>query len=228
MATLESLMPLIPPLAEHYTVYAPERRGHGRSYDHPDPYTFDLFADEALAFMDAVGLGRCRLVGWSGGGVMGLIMSLGAPERFERFVCLSGQMHLVGVKPKVFNAFKNLTADTLDPGLADLLKRTAPDGPDRYPSYFERMKFMSLTEPNLTEADLADLAVPTLILCAQKDIVTLEHSLAMHRAIPGSRFGVLPGAGHMSPWEKPDLLAAMMLDFLQGDASPAEVELFGG
>src|SRR3954469_18349966 len=65
--TVETLDGLVPALTEHYTVYAPERRGHGRTADVDGPITYTAMAADTIAFLDAVGVAGAQLVGWSDG-----------------------------------------------------------------------------------------------------------------------------------------------------------------
>jgi pimeloyl-ACP methyl ester carboxylesterase len=57
--------------------------------------------------------------------------------------------------------------------------------------------------------------LPTLIAWGERDrTIPLEHGIAAHRAIPGSRFVTIPGAAHFPHLERPDELATALLDFI--------------
>jgi pimeloyl-ACP methyl ester carboxylesterase len=57
--------------------------------------------------------------------------------------------------------------------------------------------------------------MPTLIVWGERDnTIPLEHGLAAHRAIPGSRFVTLPKAAHFPNLEDPDGLSAALLEFI--------------
>lgn len=56
------------------------------------------------------------------------------------------------------------------------------------------------TQPTLTAEDLARVAAPTLVV-GDDDLMTLEHTTALYRAIPGSQPAVVPGASHPVPLE---------------------------
>jgi pimeloyl-ACP methyl ester carboxylesterase len=80
---------LIPALAESYRVICPDLRGHGWSDAPPYGYEKEQLASDLLALLDALGLERVRLAGHDWGGFAGFLAALRAPERFERFCCLS-------------------------------------------------------------------------------------------------------------------------------------------
>lgn len=73
-------------LEDKFTVYAPDMRGLGdSSYNKP----FDSLHDLALdleGFMDAVGVGRCAVVGWSTGGGVALEIAADRPDQISTVV----------------------------------------------------------------------------------------------------------------------------------------------
>jgi pimeloyl-ACP methyl ester carboxylesterase len=48
------------------------------------------------------------------------------------------------------------------------------------------------------------------------DMMTLEHTVDLYRAIPDAQLAVVPGASHAVPLEKPALVNTLILDFLAG------------
>ena len=73
MATAETFDAQTAELSRHYRVYVPERRGHGRTPDVPGPLTYDLMAEDNVAFLRALGLAPAHLVGRSDGAAVGLL-----------------------------------------------------------------------------------------------------------------------------------------------------------
>ncbi len=67
-----SMGAIIPKLAEHHKVYALEFQGHGRTTDIDRPITYPNLADDVAAFMDAVGLQKADVFGYSVGAIAGL------------------------------------------------------------------------------------------------------------------------------------------------------------
>jgi pimeloyl-ACP methyl ester carboxylesterase len=52
------------------------------------------------------------------------------------------------------------------------------------------------------------------------DEVTLEHAVAMYRAIPDAELGVVPGTSHGLLVEKPELCNGLIVDFLRLNPVP--------
>jgi len=58
--------------------------------------------------------------------------------------------------------------------------------------------------------------LPTLIVWGERDsIIPVEHGAAAHEAMPGSRFEVFPGAGHMPHDADPERFAALLTAFCE-------------
>ncbi|MFN3945151.1 MAG: alpha/beta fold hydrolase [Allosphingosinicella sp.] len=66
-----------------FTCIAPDTPGFGQSDPLPGAPEIDDFADAVLAFMDAVGLGRCAAYGFHSGGIILMTALRRRPERFE-------------------------------------------------------------------------------------------------------------------------------------------------
>ena len=80
---------VIPRLAEHYRVIAPDIRGLGWTEAPPSGYEKEMLGVDVLDLMDELGLERVRLVGHDWGGLAGFFMCLRAPERIERYFVIN-------------------------------------------------------------------------------------------------------------------------------------------
>lgn len=72
-------------LAERYRVLGVTLRGYGRSTPKPRDFPTDFYhrdARDVLAFMDALGIAKAHILGYSDGGEVALIAAGTAPERF--------------------------------------------------------------------------------------------------------------------------------------------------
>jgi 3-oxoadipate enol-lactonase len=58
---------------------------------------------------------------------------------------------------------------------------------------------------------LPQIACPTLVIAGAADTITPPDGMqAMHAMIPGSRYVVIPGAGHLTPIEQPATFATAL------------------
>ena len=63
---------------------------------------------------------------------------------------------------------------------------------------------------------LGTIRVPTLVVVGAEDRVTPPAvAEAMAQAIPGARYAVIPGAGHVAPLEQPLATSRVLTEFLE-------------
>jgi pimeloyl-ACP methyl ester carboxylesterase len=213
--TFDGLTPL---LAERYRVYLPERRGHGRTPDPGGPITFGNMAEDTIAFVDAIGLPSAHVVGWSDGAVVALSVALQRPDLVRTLVLIGTAVNLDGLAAEARDQLASgLTPEILPPFLRDLYANVSPDGPDHFDVVFEKLTATWKVEPSFELDELAKLTIPTLVLVAEHDMVTVEHAAEVQRAIPDAQLEVVPDAGHGFPMETPELASRPVLAFLSRD-----------
>ena len=96
----------------------------------------------------------------------------------------------------------------------------SPDGPGHWPVVVAKFKEMVSTQPAITVEQLGRITAATLVVVGDDDIVTLEHTSTLFRAIPNSELAVVPGTSHFLTMEKPDLVNRLVPDFLERDPVP--------
>jgi len=211
-----SMAPMTDILSKHYKVYLPERRGHGHTAD-PGEITYELMAEDTAGFMAAMGIEKARIAGYSDGAIICLYLGMRHPQIVEKMAPVSANFHWNGLTEHMRAVFEKSTPEAMAAILPEEVKyhrENSPDGPDRFPIFFAKMQKLFLTEPNLTLADLAGIKVPTLVLAADRDLMTIEHTVAMHRAIEGSQLCVIPGANHALVFVRAEEVCAAVLRFL--------------
>jgi pimeloyl-ACP methyl ester carboxylesterase len=80
---------VIEPLAERYTVVAPDLLGHGESAKPRGDYSLGAYASGIRDLLAAIGHDRATIVGHSLGGGVAMQMAYQFPERCERLVLVS-------------------------------------------------------------------------------------------------------------------------------------------
>ncbi|TMB23984.1 MAG: alpha/beta hydrolase [Deltaproteobacteria bacterium] len=94
----------------------PERMGHGRTEDKPDrPFDFHQMAEDTVAFMQAIGVGRGDLIGWSDGGNIALDLAINHPERIGRMAITGANFRVDGFAPEVIEWIKQVKPEEFDP-----------------------------------------------------------------------------------------------------------------
>src|SRR2546428_764954 len=91
---------VIEPLAERYTVVAPDLLGHGESAKPRGDYSLGAYASGVRDLLQAIGHDRATVVGHSLGGGVAMQFAYQFPERCERLVLRSSG----GARPRGGNA----------------------------------------------------------------------------------------------------------------------------
>lgn len=209
-----------PELSRHYRLVLPERRGHVHTPDVDGPITYENMAADTIAFMEKLKTGPAHLVGWSDGALVGLLAAIQRPELVRKLVMIGQYVNKDGEAPWFGEMTAAISIETCPPFLRDGYDRFSPDGTDHFPVVFEKMVELWRTEPNLALSELARVKAPTLVLAGDTDIITVEHAAAMYEALPDAQLAVVPGASHVVPIEKPELINRLLLDFLADEQAP--------
>jgi pimeloyl-ACP methyl ester carboxylesterase len=202
--------PNLGPLSERFHVYTPERRGHGHTPDVEGPITYQLMADDTIAFLEQVVGGPADLLGHSDGAFIAMLVAMQRPELVNRLVMISGGYNKSGeAMPDV-----ELDVDQVVPFLGPAYGEVSPDGEAHFPVVAAKIAELARTEPNLDVSELARVGQRALVMFADDDLMTLSHAVQMYDALPDAELAVVPGTSHFLNQEKPDLVNAIVLDFL--------------
>ena len=210
--SIETMRAQIADMATSREVHAPERPGHGRTADDGEPFDYERMARQAIAYMHAAGLDTADVIGFSDGAIIGLLLARDHPLKVRSLTAISGNLNTSGFVPEqeAEVAFGEAALSAL---FADY-DRLSPDGPERRPDVFRRMAEMWGSQPDITPDSLAAIACPVLVMAADRDAISIEHTVAIRDAIPGARLCIVPGATHMLLGERPELVSAALHGFL--------------
>jgi pimeloyl-ACP methyl ester carboxylesterase len=225
---IPSMGAIIPKLAETHRVYALEFQGHGRTTDIDRPITYTNLANDVAAFMDAVGIPKADVFGYSLGAVAGLRLAILHPDKVNKLILASGAYDVEGLQPE-FKAFiPQMSVEMfVNMPFAEEYKKLAAN-PDGFPALAEKLIALE-KEPIAWGAEAKAMKTPVLIITGDADWTTLEHSVALFRLLgggvmgdmgkplPASRLAVLPATAHTAVITQTDLLIAFIEPFLKGE-----------
>jgi pimeloyl-ACP methyl ester carboxylesterase len=200
-------------LAEHFHVYRPERRGHGHTPDVPGPITYQLMAEDTIAFLEAVVGEPADLVGHSDGAFTGMLVAIQRPELVRRLVLISGGFNKSGEAAPDMEWNVDELARFLGPAYGEV----SPDGEDHFKVVATKIGEMAAVEPNLQTSELVNVTQRTLVMFSDDDLMTLAHAVEMYEALPNAELAIVPGTSHFLTQEKPRLVNQLVLDFLAND-----------
>jgi pimeloyl-ACP methyl ester carboxylesterase len=204
--------PNIGPLAARFRVFALDLRGHGHTSDVEGPFSYERLAQDTIEFLEAVVDGPAHIVGHSVGAGVALHVAIRRPDLVRRLVLISGANHHDGVM-----GADEIDVDQVVQAFGASYGEVSPDGEDHYPVVVRKVIELDQREPALTENDVGKVTSPTLVVASDDDIITLEHTVALYRAIPRSELAIVPGTSHFLTQEKPELCNELIVRFLADD-----------
>ncbi|MDP2291535.1 MAG: alpha/beta hydrolase [Actinomycetota bacterium] len=217
------------PLAERRRVAAFDRRGHGRTADTPEAFHYESMVDETIAFIEHIGA-PVHIVGWSDGGIVGLLLALRRPELVGRLVAIGANFHwnmstgVAGVTPSATEPAADSDHDPSDDSMmvqiAAAYAERSPDGADHWAAVAAKGFHLFGIEPELTVDDLARVSVPVLVMAGDDDLIPLGHTTAFYAALPEAQLAIVPGSSHGLPMEHPHEVARLIDRFLSSDVPP--------
>ena len=202
--------PNLPALAEHFHVYTPERRGHGHTPDVEGPITYQLMADDTIAFLEAVVGQPADLVGHSDGAFVAMLVAMQRPQLVKRLVMISSGFNKAGEAAPDAEWDVDAIADFLAPAYGEV----SPDGIDHFRVVATKVGEMAAVEPTLEASELAKVTCRSLVVFADDDLVTPQHMVDMYNALPDAELAIVPGTSHFLTQEKPSLVNRLVVDFL--------------
>ena len=221
-------------LSDHFRVIAPDTRGAGRTVHSGGTVTFDILADDVAALIDALGLERPLVAGFSDGGITATILGIRHPASVRAIANHAGydafapslmptleamMRQMLGGSPDATeadpDAFARAFSQSPEMQAVFELFKTDEDsgqGKDHWKDHL-RLAFHRLTTPTgYTTQDLGAITAPTLIIVGDRDeFCSVEEGALAYRALAEGELAVVPATGHIIT----PPLVELMVEFLE-------------
>lgn len=224
-------------LSDRYQTIAPDLRGYGRSRTR-SPFELEDSLTDLIELLDAQGIDRCLVLGWSLGGILAIELALRHPDRVAGLILIATAARPVGAHPPVtwielVNTGLASVLNLLTPGNAWVIRTLGQRSLYRYllrqhtPQAYHRLAKEGVwaylgTSPQANRAlnqalarrynrlpDLGAIAVPCLVLCGAEDChITAQASLETAAHLPVAENHCYPNTAHLLPWEIPEQMMA--------------------
>ena len=168
--------------AQKYHVIAIDTRGHGQSPRGDRTFTIKQFAEDLNDFMDAKGVDKATLLGFSDGGNIALTFALKYPERVERLVLNGANLFPSGVKPHYQWPIE------LGYRIAKLFSEKSEQA-----LHNTEMLGLMVNEPHIAPSELAVLTMPVLVVAGTKDMIKESHTRLIYKSLPNAQLAILKG-----------------------------------
>lgn len=160
-------------LKDKFTCYAVDSRGHGLSSSVKEYHYTDM-ARDMKAFMEKLDLRDVTFVGFSDGGIIGLLTAMDS-DRITNLIVCGANMNPGGVKKSYDILFRMEYAIKKDP----LFK-------------------LMFTEPDITVEMLGEIKARTLVLAGSGDLIREEQTTCIAESIRDAKLVILEGEDHGS------------------------------
>jgi pimeloyl-ACP methyl ester carboxylesterase len=230
-------------LKTSHRLIAIDIRGFGKSTDEASVLSIDLFANDLIAFMNALSIDKAIVCGLSMGGYIAQNALKRYPDRFEALIlcdtqCIADTAEIKEARLKTIDEMEVEGVKNFNEGF--IKKVFCKDSLKSKKKLVEQLRtvvfantaqiikqgLQLLASRSETCSTLDAIAIPTLIICGKEDEVTpLAQSAFMHKNIKGSILHAIDKAGHVSNLEQPELFNKYLGDFLAG-LSCNEIEYF--
>lgn len=203
--------------------------------DKPDgQYTFKQHAEEARALFEHLGVKKLHIIGTSYGGEVAMRYAIDYPE-YVKSVSIIDSVSELDSNLKLFVRGWKVFAGIGDPegffwGMApsiysdsflknnmEFLEKRAKAMKSISPDYFKGQISLYDTfenDLNMTK-ELSEIKCPALVVCGQDDILKpIRFSRILAENIPNAEFAIIPDCGHVTIFEKPDILNSLLLGFV--------------
>jgi pimeloyl-ACP methyl ester carboxylesterase len=223
----------VPVLAKRLRVITFDNRGVGRSPSLVHSYTTEAMADDAVSVLDAAGVERAHVYGFSLGGMVAQQVALRHGERVRSLVLGAtspGGPRAVAPDPEVLDFFRRRPSMRhADAARASVPYNYGPrcrrEHPERiaedlrrrlehdFPEQAYRAQLWAAALHN-TYRQLKRIDAPTLIVHGRRDrMIPVANARLLADAIPAATLRVLDDCGHLYPTERPRIDGAIA-DFL--------------
>ena len=189
--------------AQHYRVFALDTRGHGKTPRGEKPFTIRQFADDLLDFMDAHGIGRAHLLGFSDGGNIAMVFAMKYPDRVDRLILNGANLDPAGVWRS--------TQIPIEIGYRAASKFAGRSDSAR--AHAEMLGLM-VNDPNIKPEELESISAKTLVIAGTKDMILESHTRLIAEHIPDSQLVFIKGT-HFIANKMPVEFNRAVLDFLK-------------
>jgi pimeloyl-ACP methyl ester carboxylesterase len=180
----------LPYFSAKYKVIIADSRAQGNSSDKGDSLTYEMMADDYAALLDSLKTDSVYVIGWSDGGINGLLLAMRHPEKVKKLAVTGANLaaDTMAVPKKIW--------DMVMPFYTQLSKK--PNKTEQEKNSFKLLRLLA-EQPDIPPAALKAVRCPTLVIGGDHDVIKEEHTMVIYKNIPRAYLWILPASGHSTP-----------------------------
>jgi len=179
----------IPYFSKHYKVILADSRAQGKSHDNGDSLSYEMMTDDLNALLDSLHADSCYVIGWSDGGIEGLMLAIRHPEKVKKLAVTGANLT---PDTSAVDGFIYNWALHYNDSLA-LVPQT--------PTIKNARKLAHLLtyEPHISLEALHTIKCPTLVIGGDHDVLLPKHTMLIANNIEKAYLWIIPNSGHGTP-----------------------------
>lgn len=183
----------VPLLSMNHKVIVVDSRGHGRSSMDDTPFSYQLMTSDMMKLLDYLKIKKVSIVGWSDGGIIGLLTAIHHPERVNKLYTFGANFSRSGYKSEIPDtALVKVYMARVQANYKRL--SSTPDG---FLRLRKALVKMYSEEPEIDTNEIKTIHSPVVIAGGEYDqFIKQEHFEKLAQLIPGARLVIIPNVGH--------------------------------
>lgn len=183
---------VIPLFAKNRKVIAVELQAHGRTSDRNADLSFEQDADDVATLLKNINIDKADFLGFSNGGTTTLQIAIRYPEIVDKIILGSALAKRHGVPDWFWSAMKQAKLENMPEQLKTAYKEVATDTNGLQIMHDRDVKRM-VNFKDIPDEQIKSIKAPALIIISDKDVITPEHAIELHRQIANSELAIIPG-----------------------------------
>lgn len=181
--------------AKSYQLIIPDLRGHGRSTNPSNEYSFHQSALDVFALLDILKINDCTAVGFSGGGMTLLHMAYQQPDRIKSMALISAAPYF---PQSTRDIMKLTTIENHTQEEWEALRKIHIHGDEQIKMLWKQANaFSESQDMNFTAEKLSKIKARTFIIQGDRDpFYPLEITIELYKGIPNAYLWIIPNGGH--------------------------------
>jgi pimeloyl-ACP methyl ester carboxylesterase len=180
----------VPYFSRRYKVIIADNRAQGKSTDTGDSLSYEMMADDYAALLDALKVDSADVIGWSDGGINGLLLAIRHPEKVKKLAVTGANL------TPDSSAVNQDVIDLIMPSFTAIQSKSSLTTKEKSEKKLLRLL---MDEPHIPLAALHRISCPTLVIGGDHDILKPSHTLLIFQNIPKAYLWILPNSGHSTP-----------------------------
>lgn len=196
----------IPYFSKKYKTIIADSRSQGKSADAGDSLSYEMMADDYAALLSAMHIDSAYVIGWSDGGINGLLLAMRHPEKVKKLAVTGANL-----QPDTNAVFQEVW-DLVNPEYNRLQQKIAKTSEEK--TAWKLMRLL-VEQPHIPTMALGKISCPVLVIGGDHDVIREAHTMEIYQAIPKAYLWILPNSGHSTPVVYKDMFNNTVYDFFR-------------